>query len=80
MCDKCGNLFSERAEGWGTGQLSVTKTIDGRRRTVTETMDVCPPCNAFDGAPIPSLPALTAVAGPDAADRLADVATVVGNG
>lgn len=50
MCDRqsapgCHKIFSERAEGWSTGQLTVNRRDEnGRSRPVTETIDSCPAC------------------------------------
>jgi len=61
MCDKqssagCHRIFSERADGWGTGELSVMKRNEhGAMRPVTDRIDICPACNA-DVANVGPLP------------------------
>lgn len=71
MCDRDGAVFSERAEGWGTFTGSTTRRNErtGRMESITETLDLCPQCNApatvaRSVAAIPSVPA---------AERLADI-------
>jgi hypothetical protein len=71
MCDRCGTLFSERAEGWGTFTGTTTRRNErtGRPETVTETLDLGPECNAAANNPV-TVKALTPST---AADRLADI-------
>ena len=43
MCDKCGKIFSENAEGWQTFTGSSMTTDEfGRRIPRTVQMDLCP--------------------------------------
>lgn len=44
MCDKCGKIFSENAPGWTTFTGSTMRMVEGRRTTVQQSMDLCPPC------------------------------------
>ncbi len=72
MCDRCGHVFSERAEGWGTytGTTMRRDPETGRQRQVTEQLDLCGGCNgnAAD-APV----AVAAIPGVPEAERLADI-------
>jgi len=47
MCDRCGTIFSERAEGAATGTVTVTRRNErsGRLERVEETQDIGPECN-----------------------------------
>ena len=52
MCDRCGTVFSERAEGWGTFNGSVRKKdSDGKWMTVSDTLDSCPECTELSLTP-----------------------------
>jgi hypothetical protein len=43
MCDMCGTVFSERAEGWSTFTGSTRRKNDqGQWVNVTDTLDSCP--------------------------------------
>lgn len=46
MCDKCGTIFSERAEGWGTysGAIRRKDPATGRMISVTDDLDSCVVC------------------------------------
>lgn len=45
MCDRCGAVFSELAEGWQTYQgTTIKRDDDGRRITVAVNQDACPDC------------------------------------
>lgn len=45
MCDKCGQIFSERADGWQIYKaLTVKRNEDGTSTTVTVDADACPTC------------------------------------
>lgn len=45
MCDRCGTVFSELADGWQTYQAATFKKDDeGRRISVSVMMDACPAC------------------------------------
>lgn len=72
MCDRGGEIFSERAEGWGTFQGTTMRRDDrtGRPVAVTETLDLCPNCNG-QGAAAPV--AVAAIPGVPEAERLADI-------
>lgn len=72
MCDRCGTVFSERAENWGTytGTTMRHNERTNRREPVSETLDLCPGCNGGG----PSAPtAVAAIPGVPEAERLADV-------
>lgn len=58
MCDKCGNIFSEHAEGWQT-YTATTRVKDSRGNWSNETvvMDACPDCS-FQPSPTPTIRAL----------------------
>jgi len=47
MCDRCGTVFSERAEGWSTfaGSRRSRNQDTGKIDNVTEQMDSCPECS-----------------------------------
>lgn len=46
MCDKCGNIFSEKAEGWQTFSVSrQTTNPHGIPVSVTDEYDACPQCS-----------------------------------
>lgn len=45
MCDRCGNIFSEREDGWSTfSGTRMNRDDHGRMRDVSEQMDSCPKC------------------------------------
>jgi len=70
MCDRCGRVFSERSEDWGTYTgTTMRKDERGRRHAVSETLDMCGACNGGPADPI----GLSAIAGVPEAERLADV-------
>lgn len=58
MCDRCGNIFSEREDGWETYTATqVKKNPDSKRReTETVYLDACPNCalGGFD-TPLPAI-------------------------
>jgi hypothetical protein len=65
MCDRCGSVFSELADGWqsysATTVLRRKKGETGPAQTMqTVQMDACPSCAI---APPQDPPALTALAG-----------------
>jgi len=45
MCDRCGNVFSERADGWTSMQAQRVTRKDGRQVVTMENLDACPPCS-----------------------------------
>jgi hypothetical protein len=47
MCDRCGVIFSESAEGWGVGTISTNKRNErtGKLELVQQTIDLCPTDN-----------------------------------
>ena len=56
MCDKCGNIFSEREEGWSN--LTQTRELRNEHNvpyTEQINMDVCPECAIPDVAKRPTL-------------------------
>ena len=58
MCDKCGTIFSENAEGWQT--MSATnrrKNADGQWINESVVLDTCPDCS-FQAATIPTVKAI----------------------
>lgn len=45
MCDRCGSVFSELAEGWQTFTGTTFRKDDkGARVSVNQTLDACPSC------------------------------------
>lgn len=47
MCDQCGNIFSEREDGWGTYTGAVVKrNAHGKQEANPETLDSCPRCTS----------------------------------
>ena len=46
MCDRDGEIFSERAEGWSTytGVIRRREEKTGKLITVEQTLDACPTC------------------------------------
>lgn len=45
MCDRCGTVFSERAENWSTFTGTTRrKDADGGWKNVTDSLDSCPEC------------------------------------
>lgn len=48
MCDRCGVIFPETAEGWGVGTISTNvPRADGRgMRMEEQRIDLCPVDNA----------------------------------
>jgi hypothetical protein len=60
MCDKCGNIFSELAEGWQSYTVSTRKKdANGYFRNEAVAMDACPPCS-FQETPEPTIRQLAA--------------------
>lgn len=58
MCDKCGEIFSERREGWQTFSVSRASVNPyGQPIQITEEYDACPAC-AFNGTVQPVLKAI----------------------
>ena len=58
MCDKCGTIFSENAEGWQT--MSATnrrKNSEGQWINESVVLDSCPECS-FQPATIPTVKAV----------------------
>lgn len=43
MCDKCGQIFSENADGWET--FTATKRIHAEERPRVVQLDACPDCS-----------------------------------
>lgn len=69
MCDRCGTIFSENAEGWGVGTISTNKRNErtARLEIVSQTIDLCPTDNAG-----PNEHLTPAIAGVAEVNRLAD--------
>lgn len=80
MCDRCGVIFPETAEGWGVGTISTNvPREDGRgTRMVEQRIDLCPTDNR---GPTAHLMPTTApqIAGVAEAERLAMVNTEPGS-
>jgi hypothetical protein len=58
MCDRCGTVFSERAENWTTFTGSTRrKNPEGQWVTVSDTLDQCPECTEV--TMVPQRPELT---------------------
>jgi hypothetical protein len=72
MCDRCGTVFSENAEGWGVGTISTNKRNErtGRMEMIQQSIDLCPVDNR---GPDEHLMPSVAIAGVAEAERLADV-------
>jgi hypothetical protein len=52
MCDRCGDIFSERGEGWSTFSGATRKKDDnGQWITQSDTLDSCPTCTELMTAP-----------------------------
>lgn len=52
MCDRCSEIFSERAEGWSTFTGATRKrNDDGQWITQSDTLDSCPTCTELMTAP-----------------------------
>lgn len=73
MCDRCGTIFSENAEGWGVGTISTNKRNErtGRLEMTQLSIDLCPVDNRG-----PAEHLTPQIAGSAEADRLADTITV----
>jgi hypothetical protein len=73
MCDRCGTVFSENAEGWGVGMMSTNKRNErtGRMEMIQQSIDLCPLDNR--GPDEHLMPTVAAIAGVAEAERLADV-------
>jgi len=71
MCDKCGDIFSERTDGWSTFVGTKNGRDDrGRPTTTSEQMDMCAACS-MPGAITPRL----AVGSATGVDRIAQTQT-----
>lgn len=56
MCDRCGNIFSEREDGWTTMTgTTMRRDAEGRMRQSTEQLDACPRCTTGQNVPRPML-------------------------
>lgn len=46
MCDNPNHaeIFSELEEGWSTSQQVQMVEVDGQRKTISVTIDLCPDC------------------------------------
>jgi hypothetical protein len=76
MCDKCGVIFSEAAEGWGVGTISTMVKNERTRRPeqVMQSIDLCPVDNAGPTDHLmPQTMSRFQVAGVAEANRLADI-------
>lgn len=49
MCDRCGTIFAEGANGATTGVATQSRRDEyGRPQSVTVSMDACPDCSTGD--------------------------------
>jgi len=56
MCDRCGNIFSEREDGWTSmTATTVRRNEKGELRSQQENLDACPRCSAGPVVPRPML-------------------------
>lgn len=55
MCDQCGNVFSEREDGWTSMQAQRVTRKDGRQVVAMENLDACPECSSGANPPAPKL-------------------------
>lgn len=55
MCDTCANVFSENAENWSSGNMTVMRknVMTGRNEPVSISQDKCPSCTELMAAPQP---------------------------
>jgi hypothetical protein len=55
MCDTCANVFSENAENWSSGNMTIMRKnpMTGRNEPVNITQDKCPDCTELMSAPQP---------------------------
>lgn len=62
MCDRCGDIFPEGAEGSAVGTVTVMKrdSETGRKMAIQETQDQCPPCAGGGTVPTPRIRQITA--------------------
>lgn len=46
MCDRCGTVFSERADDWSTysGSRRRRNKETGQIENISDTLDACPEC------------------------------------
>jgi uncharacterized protein YbbK (DUF523 family) len=64
MCDRCGEVFSEREDGWTTMTgTTMRRDEKGDMKRTTEQLDACPGCSAGSGVPRPTIRELQAGAG-----------------
>ena len=60
MCDRCGTVFSERADDWSTytGSRRRRNKDIGQLEVVSDTLDACPECTELQFSPSarPELP------------------------
>lgn len=55
MCDSCGEIFSEREDGWASGEVArMARDERGQMRRVAEQLDTCSKCTTGT-APRPRL-------------------------
>jgi hypothetical protein len=49
MCDRCGRVFSEKEDGWETGQVNkrVTDPKTGESRVMSVAIDSCGDCGTM---------------------------------
>jgi hypothetical protein len=56
MCDRCGNIFSEREDGWSTFTGSTVKRDqNGQQRATTDQIDTCQVCTTIGSNVTPKL-------------------------
>jgi len=66
MCDRCGTIFSERADDWSTytGTVQRKNRETGKRELVSDTMDACPECTELQFGTPAQRPELATTASP----------------
>lgn len=56
MCDRCGQIFSEREDGWTTMTgTTMRRAENGSMRQTSEQLDACPRCSGSAEVPKPTL-------------------------
>lgn len=71
MCDSCGEIFSEREEGWASMQAQRMTRKDGRPVSMVENLDSCPACTNGERVQRPRL----AIDSATGVDRIAKTQT-----
>lgn len=68
MCDRCGNIFKEGAEGSAIGTVTVMVKEGNHTHPQQQSQDICPPCGAGN-APMPRLSIGAATFSPDEIEK-----------